>query len=274
MPDAAATALAEARVRALAQGAGPTAPQRLPRGRHKLDPGQVVASQRARLFSAMASVTATKGYATTTVADLLATAGVSRETFYELFRSKHDCFVQAFDDASVLLFSVIAQSAGDRHAAAGSGGESGDGSENEDGSRNEIRGGLGRPDRQPGRADGTSGWSPAFRRRAARFERFLGAYLDALASYPDLARLCLVEVYAAGPDMARRRAEVQERFATQVQAMFDATDDAERFACQALVAAIGGMVTTRLAIGDVEGLRALHQPLARLVRRAVGAPPP
>jgi AcrR family transcriptional regulator len=232
-------------VLALARAAAPGAVLRLPRGRHKLDPAQVAASQRARLYSAMASVTAAKGYAATTVADLLAAAGVSRETFYELFRSKGDCFEHAFDEASELLFALVARAAGGPSPAAGP----------EQSPAGDAV--LGR-DRHSGRLGPVE-----------RFGRFLGAYLDALASYPDLARLCLVEVYAAGPSMARRRAETQERFATALEALFDVRDDEERFACRALVAAIGGMVTARLAAGDTDGLRALREPLTAFAGRTM-----
>ena len=71
----------------------------LPRGRHGLSREQVEASQRLRLMRAMAEVMAEKGYARTSVADILRRARVSRETFYELFDSKEDCFMSAFEQA-------------------------------------------------------------------------------------------------------------------------------------------------------------------------------
>jgi AcrR family transcriptional regulator len=43
----------------------------------------------------MATAVAARGYLATTVADVLAASGVSRRTFYEHFRDKEDCFVQA-----------------------------------------------------------------------------------------------------------------------------------------------------------------------------------
>jgi AcrR family transcriptional regulator len=42
-------------------------------------------------------VVADKGYAGTTVADVVARAGVSRKTFYEHFAGKEDCFLAAYD---------------------------------------------------------------------------------------------------------------------------------------------------------------------------------
>lgn len=75
---------------------------RLPRGRHGLPREEVVRSQRERLLGAMIKVAAAKGYEATSVADVLEAAGVGRETFYELFEDRQDCFFAAhqviFDD--------------------------------------------------------------------------------------------------------------------------------------------------------------------------------
>jgi AcrR family transcriptional regulator len=46
---------------------------------------------------AMAEAMHDKGYVGTPVAEVLKRAGVSRETFYQLFSSKLDCFLAAFD---------------------------------------------------------------------------------------------------------------------------------------------------------------------------------
>jgi AcrR family transcriptional regulator len=55
------------------------------------------ASQRERLMHGMARAVAEQGYAATSVADVLAGAGVSRRTFYEQFADKEDCFLVAYD---------------------------------------------------------------------------------------------------------------------------------------------------------------------------------
>ena len=70
---------------------------RLPSGRHGLTREAVVASQRGRLVDAIAHVVAEKGYAATTVADVVERAGVSRRTFYEQFADKEACFLAAYD---------------------------------------------------------------------------------------------------------------------------------------------------------------------------------
>jgi AcrR family transcriptional regulator len=68
---------------------------RLPRGRHGLPRELVTRSQRERLLAAVVRVTATNGYESTTVGDILGEAGVGRESFYELFDDKLDCMLAA-----------------------------------------------------------------------------------------------------------------------------------------------------------------------------------
>ena len=68
---------------------------RLPRGRHGLTQGQVIRSQRTRIIAATAEVTMQKGYASTTVADIVAAAGVAKDAFYEHFQDKEHAFLEA-----------------------------------------------------------------------------------------------------------------------------------------------------------------------------------
>lgn len=81
--------------------------ERLPRGRHQLTREQVVHAQRTRMMMAMADAMTEKGYVGTTVRDVLTRAGVSRETFYQQFSSKLDCFMSAFDAAAEILFAQV-----------------------------------------------------------------------------------------------------------------------------------------------------------------------
>jgi AcrR family transcriptional regulator len=53
--------------------------------------------QRARVLSAMIEVAAVEGYIGAAVAPVVARAGVSRRTFYELFEGREDCFLAAFE---------------------------------------------------------------------------------------------------------------------------------------------------------------------------------
>jgi AcrR family transcriptional regulator len=59
------------------------------------------------MLSAMAEAVAAKTYGGTTVADVVAGAGVSRKTFYEHFRDKEECFLAAFDAGVDLLLDAI-----------------------------------------------------------------------------------------------------------------------------------------------------------------------
>lgn len=83
----------------------------LPRGRHGLSREVVERSQRDRILWALAEVMSEKGYAATSVADVIKAAGVGRETFYQLFTSKADCFTQAFDAASDVLLGTLTDGA-------------------------------------------------------------------------------------------------------------------------------------------------------------------
>jgi AcrR family transcriptional regulator len=87
---------------------GGTAPRPLPRGPHNLARDDVLASQRVRMLEAMAETVAAKGYAGTTVGDVVSGAGVSRKTFYEHFRDKDECFLAAFDSGVDALLEAIA----------------------------------------------------------------------------------------------------------------------------------------------------------------------
>ena len=51
---------------------------------------------RARIFEGMARAVAERGYATTTVADVVTAGRISRRTFYEHFRDKEHCFLETY----------------------------------------------------------------------------------------------------------------------------------------------------------------------------------
>src|SRR3954466_13894384 len=81
----------------------------LPRGPHRLARETVIESQRGRMIDAIAVAVAEKGYAATTVGDVVSGAGVSRKTFYEHFTDKEDCFLAAFDaGVEALLAAIVA----------------------------------------------------------------------------------------------------------------------------------------------------------------------
>ena len=51
---------------------------------------------RARIFEGMAKAVGERGYANVTIGDVVKAASISRRTFYEHFRDKEDCFVEAY----------------------------------------------------------------------------------------------------------------------------------------------------------------------------------
>lgn len=85
----------------------PVPAKRLRGGRHDLTREEVAASQRRRLLDATVSAVAERGYAATTVADVIARAGVSRSTFYEQFTDKEDCFAAAHQDLIDRLVAYV-----------------------------------------------------------------------------------------------------------------------------------------------------------------------
>jgi len=190
----------------------------LPRGRHGLSRDEVAAVQRERIFHAMADAMAERGYAATPVAEIIRRAGVSRETFYQHYSSKQDCFIAAYAWATDLL---------------------------------------------------REGFAAGFAVPGApleRFEALLGGYLGALAEDPGRARLFLVEVYAAGPEVMRRRVEVLGEATDALAGLFgvDGGDERQRFACEALLAATVQMVTARVMLDEPAGLADLRPPLVAL----------
>jgi AcrR family transcriptional regulator len=58
---------------------------------------EVARNQRTRLYGAMIESVAQRGYQATTVAHVIALAGVSRRAFYELFSNKEHCFLATYD---------------------------------------------------------------------------------------------------------------------------------------------------------------------------------
>jgi AcrR family transcriptional regulator len=194
--------------------------RQLPRGRHRLTRAEVFASQRGRMLEAMALAVGDKGYTGVAVADVVAGAGVSRETFYQHFADKEECFLAAYEMAVDIMRQAMADAL------------------------------AGRPS------------DPL-----ARFDRALRAYLDLLSSEGAVARVFLVDVYAAGPRALERRREVQEDFVDVIAGIFAAKTAGDRFACEALVAAISSMVTVRVAAGEFDALPGLRLQLVELARR-------
>lgn len=205
----------------------PSPRQRLPRGRSALSPDEVRRIHRQRLCSALAEEMAENGYVRTSVQDVLKRAGVSRRAFYELFSSKLDCFLTAFDYAGERLMNSIFEAGG-----------------------MEPGGELGRVEDPMG-----------------LFGIAISAYLNALADELPYARLFLIESYAAGPEAIERRARTQEAMVGLVAELTGAAGPSGRYTCTMFVAAVASMVTLPIAAGDRDAVRALGPQLTEHVRR-------
>jgi TetR/AcrR family transcriptional regulator len=97
-------------------------------------------------------------------------------------------------------------------------------------------------------------------------------YLGDLAAFPEGARVCLVEVHAAGPLAAESRRRIQARFAELLRALHDGLDRAGEpvrpltdFDYEALVGAVSSLVTNRVATGAAADLPDLAEPLERFL---------
>ena len=141
----------------------------LPRGPHGLSRDEVQRSQRSRLIQAATDEVAERGYVNTTVAHIIARAGVSRATFYTLFADREACFHAAYEANAALVAEVMEAELG------------------------RVR-------------------SAIHEEPLDRLDRVLRVYLEALRDAPTLARVFLVEVYAAGPAAIEQRRASLERF--------------------------------------------------------------
>jgi AcrR family transcriptional regulator len=75
----------------------------------------LVPEHRTRLLQGMAQALAEKGYAATTIADIVREASVSRRTFYEHFDGKSDCLVALFEAASHNALRVLREAIDPAH---------------------------------------------------------------------------------------------------------------------------------------------------------------
>jgi AcrR family transcriptional regulator len=91
----------------------PRGPATRPRpGQHQLPREFIARHQRARIIAALTEETADKGYRAVTVADIVRRAGIARNTFYENFSSKEDCFLAAQDYGVEEALRRVVESAG------------------------------------------------------------------------------------------------------------------------------------------------------------------
>lgn len=186
------------------------APQRLPRGRHGLPRRFIVHNQRERMLLAVAEAVAEQGYATTTVADIIARARLSRRTFYEHFTDKEECFLAAYD-------TVVEQ----------------------------MLAGVGHAYEQAG-----DDW-------AHRVYDGLEAFVSYLVAEPAFARMCIVEVVAAGAEARGRRDAAMRVFVDFLQpgrAQAPKGVEVPELAADIVVGGIYEIIYTRLLRDSAEEL--------------------
>jgi AcrR family transcriptional regulator len=105
-----------------------------------------------------------------------------------------------------------------------------------------------------------------------RVRALFDTYLVGLAAFPEGARVCLVEVHAAGPPAAEARRQVQQTYARVIRSVYDELARAGEpvrpltdFDWEALVGAVSSIVTNRVAAGRVAELPELAKPFERFV---------
>ena len=89
-------------------GESDTLRERQLRSGPRTPPEAVELNHRERLYGATVAVVANKGYAQSSVADLIAVAGISRTTFYRYFEDKKSCFTATLE---VIVAGVLAVTA-------------------------------------------------------------------------------------------------------------------------------------------------------------------
>ncbi|HET9153225.1 MAG TPA: helix-turn-helix domain-containing protein [Solirubrobacterales bacterium] len=82
-------------------------------GRQQLPREFIAQHQRARIINALALEVSEKGYRAVTVADIVKRAGVARNTFYENYGSKEDCFLAAQQFAMSAALGRVVEAAGE-----------------------------------------------------------------------------------------------------------------------------------------------------------------
>lgn len=146
---------------------------RLPRGPHRLSRQEVENHQRERIMVALVATVGSKGYGSTTIGDITSRARVSRDTFYEQFANKEECFVAVYDAITRELLAEI------------------------------VAVGTSQPTYVDAVRDG------------------IRAYLRFWSEHPDAARVCTIEVMAAGENALAQRERTLGRFARLFRAIAD-----------------------------------------------------
>lgn len=110
-----------------------------------------------------------------------------------------------------------------------------------------------------------------------RLHQSLVTYLNHLASFPEGTRVCLVEIYAIGPEGPRHRRKGLRGFIDGYRRLHDGFKDAGEpvhdlsdFDLEMIVGAISSLVTNRVGSGDVAELPSLVPQIEAFVLMAFG----
>ncbi len=169
--------------------------------------------QRERLLEAMVAVSAEAGYQEASVERVLAQAGVSRRTFYDLFDDREDCFIAAYDEIMAHVLTLIVEV-------------------------------LARP-----------GSTEPYLKRA------LDAFFQFCIDEPAAARVCVVEVLAAGPRARERRDQALERLTELVEDVLrdNVGGKLSPLAARALIGGLHELIYLRVDRGETAMLPALAE---------------
>jgi AcrR family transcriptional regulator len=101
---------------------------------------------------------------------------------------------------------------------------------------------------------------------AERMHTGIGTFLGLLAANPAFARMCIVEVLAAGPDAVQRRNAAMQSFATMIeenaQELLDETSPS-KLTAETVVGGIYDVIYTRIQQGEIRQLPDLTSDLVR-----------
>jgi AcrR family transcriptional regulator len=166
---------------------------------------------------------------------VLSRAGVSRATFYQLFRDKEDCFGAAYEALAELITSTLAAEFAKLEAE-------------ETGAR-------------------------TGRRAIETLDKLLALLFQLLVDAPSLARTFFVEVSVASPQAAQRRKAAMDRFVDLITEVVrrDAgsilPEAQQRFMVELLVGGTSWMITDRIVAGDLDGVLALRAPIVAMAEQ-------
>jgi AcrR family transcriptional regulator len=194
----------------IASWAPPPEPLRLTTRPPAFAPETLDAHERSeRALRAFMAVVADRGYADTSINQVVKRASMSQTTFYAHFRNKEDALMAAIDSAGAQIAAAVL---------------------------------------------------PAYRRNLTwtrGVRAAYGALFNFLASRPSLARLMMVEVYAAGPEALRRRDEALRPLEGVLVAGWATSVETPRIATEVILGAVYGLAYKKIQSDGPQSLPSL-----------------